>query len=57
VVVGRHVVTESELHVASGDPITLYVSAKGHVPSAAVPIAVAGRRTCPTTIDVYLEPE
>ncbi len=54
---GGYVVSESELHVASGDPISLYVSAPGRAPSEAVPIAVAGRRTCPATIDVYLAPE
>lgn len=54
---GGYVVSESELHVASGDPISLYVSAPGRAASEAVPIAVAGRRTCPATIDVYLEPE
>jgi hypothetical protein len=52
---GGYVVAESELHVASGDDISLGVSAKGYA-SKGLPIAVAGQRTSPLTIDVYLEP-
>jgi hypothetical protein len=54
---GGYVVAESELYVASGDDISLAATAAGHAPGKAVPIAVAGRRTCPATVDLYLEPE
>jgi RNA polymerase sigma factor (sigma-70 family) len=54
---GGYVVSESDLRIASQAEISLWVSAEGFAPSALVPIAIAGRRTSATTIDVYLEPE
>ncbi|HEX5011078.1 MAG TPA: carboxypeptidase-like regulatory domain-containing protein [Planctomycetota bacterium] len=54
---GGYLVSESDLHVASGDDITVSASAQGYEESKPVPIAVAGRRTSAATIDVYLERE
>lgn len=53
---GGYLVAESELQVGSGDDISLAATAPGHAPSTALPIASAGRRTCPATLDLYLDP-
>jgi RNA polymerase sigma-70 factor (ECF subfamily) len=54
---GGYAVSESDLHVASGDDIVLFANAEGYTQNEPVPIAVAGQRTSAATIDVYLEPE
>jgi hypothetical protein len=54
---GGYVVTEADLGVESGKEITLGVSAPGYAPSKPMSIAANGQRTCPLTLDFFLEPK
>jgi hypothetical protein len=54
---GGFLVAESDLGVATSDAVRLFAEVQGYAPGAATPIAANGRRICPDTIDIYLEPK